>query len=131
MGWFKGDDKLHGHPKARRAGMAPMGLWVMSGSYSSDYGLDGHVPTEFVSGLPGGRKLASKLVEVNLWHQLPYDGPCRCILPTIDRQGTGWVFHDWNDCNPTVADLQKERSANAERQRKFRGKKLQDPLPEE
>lgn len=26
MPWFKVDDKIHSHPKARRAGLAAMGL---------------------------------------------------------------------------------------------------------
>lgn len=113
MAWFRGDDKLHGHPKARKATLAPMGLWVMSGTYSADYGLDGRVPAEYVTSWPGGKRLAEKLVESKLWHPLPYTGPCTCILPTVDQSEGGWCFHDWNDCNPSAAELEAAKAADA------------------
>lgn len=131
MAWFRGDDKLHGHPKALAAGFAPMGMWVMAGTYSAYYGLDGRVPAEWVTGRTGGKKLAQTLVDVGLWHPLPYTGKCKCILPTVDKSAGGWVFHDWHDCNPTAAELVEDRAANAARQRKFRGRKRQEELPDE
>jgi hypothetical protein len=131
MAWFREDDKLHDHPKARKAGLTAMGLWAMSGTYSADYGLDGRVPVEYVATWSGGKRLASQLVDVKLWHPLPYEGPCECILPSVDRSGGGWVFHDWHDCNPTAAELVEDRAANAARQRKFRGRKRQEELPDD
>lgn len=131
MAWFKGDDKLHGHPKVRRAGLAPMGLWAVSGTYSADYGLDGRVPVEYVASWSGGKRLAEKLVDANLWHALPYKGPCKCVLKTVDQTQGGWCFHDWADCNPTAAELDAARIAAAERQRAHRGKKRQEELPSE
>ena len=131
MAWFRGDDKLHGHPKARRATLGPMGLWVVSGSYSSDYGLDGRVPIEYVASWPGGKRLADKLVEAQLWHPLPYKGPCKCILRSVDQTQGGWCFHDWTDCNPSAAEIKTARLAATDRQRARRGKKRQEHLPED
>lgn len=44
MPWFKVDDQLHSHPKPRRASLAALGLWTLSGSYSMAYKLDGSHP---------------------------------------------------------------------------------------
>lgn len=33
MSWFKVDDKLHDHRKARKAGKSAMGVWVLAGSW--------------------------------------------------------------------------------------------------
>lgn len=104
MPWFKVDDQLHGHPKARRAGLEAMGLWTISGSHSMSYLTDGFVETWFVESWPNGGALASKLVEVGLW--IPVQG--------------GWQFHDWDSFQPTRAQLEADRAAAAERKRKQR-----------
>ena len=44
MAWFKVDDKLHDHRKARRAGKAAIGVWVLAGSWAMDNLTDGFVP---------------------------------------------------------------------------------------
>jgi len=40
MPFFRTDDQMHGHPKARRAGLSALGLWDMSGSHSMAYKTD-------------------------------------------------------------------------------------------
>lgn len=119
MVWFKVDDKLHDHRKPRRAGvgsnvngLAAMGLWGLAGSYSADNLTDGFVPehtlTRWAPSLPVGRKLARLLVDAGLWHPAVVDGEA------------GWVFHEWEDRQPTRAQVEAERAAAAERMRNRR-----------
>ena len=54
MPFFRTDDQMHGHPKARRAGLSALGLWDMSGSHSMAYKTDGFVPEWFVASWRGG-----------------------------------------------------------------------------
>jgi hypothetical protein len=108
MSWFRVDDTLAAHPKTRRAGLAAMGLWTVSGSWSSQQLTEGFVPEWFVATWPQGKKLAQQLVVAGYWDPAKQD----------DEQG--WQFHDWTDANPT-AEKEKERRRKArERQRKLR-----------
>lgn len=88
MSWFRVDDTLHAHRKARRAGHEALGLWVVCGSYASSQVAtgDGFLASDEVESIAasiGCRKkwepLARKLVEVGLWEAA--DG--------------GYFFHDW------------------------------------
>lgn len=101
MAWFKVDDKLHDHRKARAAGRAAMGVWVLAGSWAADNLTDGFVPA---SVLPrwGTRRDAQRLVEVGLWVPCEQDGEL------------GWRFHEWFARNPARADLLALREARAE-----------------
>lgn len=99
MAWYKIDDKLHSHPKARRAGLPAMGLWSLAGSHCMDYLTDGVVEEWFVESWPDGRRLAEKLVKVGLWNERP-DG---C-----------WEFHDWGKYQPTADAVKEKRSARSE-----------------
>lgn len=106
--WFRVDDDLHNHPKARKAGPAAMGLWVMAGSYCAKWGTDGHVPASFVAALgqPHVRRLAARLVESGLW----------------EVNADGWVFRDWTDYQLTAEQYRTRQDANRERQRRHRDK---------
>lgn len=126
MAWFRIDDKMHSHPKIRQAGLAAAGLWAVSGPYSRDYSLDGRVPVEWVTTWPQGRKLAGVLVTVGLWHALPTD--CPCVLPTVDQGKGGWVFHDWNDCNPSEAEMETTRTTAAAQQAVARDPELRSRI---
>ncbi len=108
MPWFKVDDTLHGHPKARRAGLEAMGLWSVSGSYSMSYKTDGFVPAWFVQSWPHGLKLAEKLVLAGKWE------------PARKADETGWVFHDWSDYQPTSDEIESEREHARTRQKERR-----------
>ena len=101
MPWFKVDDKLHDHRKARSAGPAAMGLWVLAGSWSADNLTDGFIPASL---LPrwGRQREASRLVDVGLWHADEQDGE------------KGWRFHEWAERQPTRAQKLAEREAKAE-----------------
>lgn len=90
--WFKVDDQFHEHAKVRRTGpdVAAIGVWTLSGSWAGDNRSDGFVPESVVKRWTGSwRKHAATLVRVGLWESTEVDGE------------RGWVFHDWDDCNPT------------------------------
>lgn len=110
MAWYKVDDKLHSHPKARRAGLAAMGLWSLAGSHCMDYLTDGIVEAWFVESWPDGRRLADKLVTVGLWDEHP----------------DGWAFHDWQKYQPTAEAVKEKRSARSEAGRKGAEKRWAD-----
>ncbi len=97
MSWFKVDDKLHSHPKALRAGLEAMGLWVLAGAHCASYGTEGRVDLPTISRLSGdvrrAKSLASRLVLAGLWRTSGADL---------------WEFHDWLDHNLT-ADEEAER----------------------
>lgn len=107
MTWFRVDDKLHGHRKARRAGAEAMGLWVMCGSYlSASNSEDGRIELDEVEAVAltlRVRKwegLVDRLVDVGLW----------------DREGNALIFHDWTDYRPTgEAELERRRAADRAR----------------
>ncbi len=105
MPWFKVDDQLHSHPKARAAGLDAMGLWVLLGSYCGAYPtLRGRVTWDTI--LPHfatekrpkavAEPIVKRLVEAGL------------LVP----DGDGFRFHDWDVYQPSPEEL------NAERQRK-------------
>lgn len=104
MSWFKVDDNLCSHPKARTAGLAAMGLWAVSGAYSAQYLTEGWVPKWFVLGWPSGLKLASKLVTAGLW----------------DAGDDGWLFHQWEERNPSKRQVEETRAATRDRQQRWR-----------
>lgn len=101
MTWFKVDDKLHDHRKARAAGTQAMGVWLLAGSWSADNLTDGFIPADV---LPrwGRPRDAEKLVAVGLWHADEQDGE------------KGWRFHEWAERQPTRAQKLAEREAKAE-----------------
>lgn len=72
MTWFKVDDRLHSHPKIRRAGTEAVGFWVICGSYCADHLTDGFVSRIDAIHYAGGSEaraesLASRLVDAGLW----------------------------------------------------------------
>lgn len=108
MPWFKVDDTLHSHPKARKAGLQAMGMWSVAGAYSMAYKHEGFVPEWYVAGWPQGVKLARALVTAGLWSTAVKDGE------------TGWQFHDWDDYQPSAEEIEADREHARERQRNRR-----------
>lgn len=82
-----------------------MGLWVMSGAWSSAYLTDGWVSEAFVAGLAHGRADADRLVEVGLWHPAPEGG---------------WAFHEWEQSNPTRDEVEFRRQVERDRKAAWR-----------
>jgi hypothetical protein len=99
--WFKVDDKLHDHRKARKAGKAAMGVWVLAGSWSMSNLTDGFIP-EDVLGRWGSRADAKRLVDAGLWDDAVHEGE------------KGWRFHDWSRFQPSAAVTEAIRIKEAE-----------------
>lgn len=115
MTWFKVDDKLHGHVKARRAGVPAIGLWALCGSYCADNLTDGFVAADVPALFAGrdGDKLAQRLVEAKLWHVV---------------EG-GWYFHDWEDFQPAAESVRAKREAAKQRMTKARSQYVRANKP--
>lgn len=109
MPWFKVDDTLALHTKTVMAGNAAMGLWVRAGSWSMQTLSDGFIPDPIVTQL-GTVAQAKTLVEVGLWDRLP----------------TGYAFHEWDQRQPTKAQVHGEREATAKRQKEWRERRKKE-----
>lgn len=101
--WFKVDDGFAFHQKTVEAGNSAIGLWVRAGSWSSQLGTGGHIPASIRNNL-GTKRDAQRLVDVGLW------------LP--DGQSGAFIFHDWEQFQPT-----REGSAERSRIRSDAGRK--------
>jgi hypothetical protein len=108
--WFKVDDQLHAHRKARLARKAAMGVWVLAGSWCADNLTDGFVPASVLP-LWGTRADARALVDAGLWHPSEKDGE------------RGWQFHDWHEFQPTAESVRAEREAARERMKHLRSRR--------
>jgi len=107
--WFKVDDRLADHRKARKAGTCAMGLWVLAGSWAAAHLTDGWVPRD-VALRYGTQRQAERLVAAGLWEPGEVDGE------------PGWFFHAWSEYQPTRKEVEQKRLRAAERQAKWRAK---------
>lgn len=112
MSWFKVDDSLDFHPKARKAGNKAMGLWVRSGAYSARMLTEGLIEYSLISSLGGTKADARKLVEAGLWAE--------------DAEAGGYRFHQWEQANPSRAEVLEARAAATERKRRQRQRVTSD-----
>lgn len=101
MTWFRVDDELHDHRKARKAGKAAMGVWVLAGSWSMANGTDGFVPEDVLARW-GNRADAGRLVAAGLWYVDEHEGE------------HGWRFHDWFKFQPSAETTAAWRAAESE-----------------
>lgn len=101
MSWFKVDDKLHDHRKARKAGKAAMGVWVLAGSWSMDNDTDGFVPADVLARW-GTAADARKLIDAGLWDRETFQGE------------DGFRFHDWTRFQPSAAVTAARRAKESE-----------------
>jgi hypothetical protein len=108
MPWFKVDDGFYDHPKVKKLSSHAVRLWLMSGSRSAHYLLDGWVDQAFVNTFANGSRSARALVEANLWYEGHRDGE------------EGWYFHDWAEYQPMRADVERRRQQTRERVDKHR-----------
>lgn len=104
MAWFNADDKMHSHPKVRRAGLEAIGLWLVCGTYCKDYATEGRVPGWYVKSWPRGEALARKLIAADLW---------------VDA-GEDWQFLSWDEYQQTKEEIEENRARWRERQRRHR-----------
>lgn len=119
MPWFKVDDQLALHRKARAAGNAAMGLWVRAGSLCAAQLDDGHVDSDVPALLGGKRTDAARLENAGLWHAAGH-GCDECPQP---RDPRGWVFHDWAAHQPTKAAVEQKRLDDRQRKADARAEK--------
>lgn len=108
MPFFNVDDQFHSHPKARKAGLAAIGLWTVAGAWSQAYKQQGFVPQYEVAAWPQGKQLANRLVHAGLWTEGEKEGE------------PGWWFHDWLDIHQTADEIEKQRQKWRDRQKKRR-----------
>ena len=106
MPWFKVDDALYSHPKWLATPSPARALWVTAGSWCSSQLTDGLVPRHVLPILGGRSKDAADLVKAGLWL-------------AVDE---GWQFHGWLELQPSAEQVEAERSAARERQRRARDK---------
>ncbi len=113
MSWFRVDDTLWCHRKARKAGLEAVGFWTICGSYASssacaDNGVLAIDDLETLAGLykvKQWQRLASKLLDAGLWEMV----------------GKDHAFHDWDDYRSGgEAELARRRSKDTDRKRKAR-----------
>lgn len=121
MTWMKIDDRLHSHRKTRAVtkshpdkarDAAPMGLWVVAGSWASQNGTDGWVPEDELDRWDDDWKmLAERLVDAGYWWVEDHGGEA------------GYGFHDWHDYNlPTDSAAKSGEYGNHVRWHEKRGR---------
>lgn len=120
MAWVRIDDRLHSHPKVLRAWAhdpAAIGLHLLALSYSADYLTDGVIGPAFVlTQLPQKRRrdrAVAALVQSGLW----------------ERNGEGWIIHDYLDFNESRQQILDRRATDAARKnpRRFREESVRHP----
>lgn len=103
MPWFRVDDTFAHHAKVMAAGNAACGLWVRAGAWSMQQLSDGFVPLHVARQL-GTRGEAARLCEVGLWLE----------------KDDGYLFHEWTGRQPSRVQVEADREAARERQRRAR-----------
>lgn len=114
MVWFKIDDGFWSHPKVLELSDAALALWVRAGSYCAQQLTDGHVTRAALRMLGGNHDAAVELVIAGLWDEA--------------EGGNGWVFHDWDDYQPTREQVMEQRAKEALRQELSRNPQLRDAI---
>lgn len=103
MAWFNVHDHMWAHPKFIVLSGEATRLWVRAGAWCSGQLTDGFVPYAVLP-LLGKRQAASELVKHKLWEIA--DG--------------GYQFHDWEHWQRTREQVEADRQAAKERQRRWR-----------
>ena len=118
MTWFKVDDKLHDHKKARGISLAAAGLWVLSGSWCGDNRTDGFIPASVIRRWGATARHAKELVERALWEPAQHDGEA------------GYQFVGWSEWQPERDDTTTAlgRARWARRQALLKNRKLCDDI---
>lgn len=101
--WFRVDDNFAQHPKVLHAGNAATGLWVRCGTYSARYLTEGAIPAEIAHNYGRPREIEA-LVASQLWVE----------------NGDGFLMPDYLDYNPSAEQIETQRAAARERQRRAR-----------
>ena len=109
MAWYKVDDrlptsrKLMRIPRAQRK--AAIGVWTLAGAWSMHEMTDGFVPAYAIEEWGGDEDDAQALVRAGMWEDDERDGD------------PGWQFVNWDEYQPTKADVEAKRERDRERKR--------------
>ena len=110
MPWYKVDDrlpmsrKLMRIPRSKRA--AAIGVWTLAGAWSMHDLTDGFVPAYMIEEWGGDESHAEALVTAGMWERDERDGD------------PGYQFVNWDEYQPTKADVEAKRERDRERKRK-------------
>ncbi|GAA4175938.1 hypothetical protein [Gryllotalpicola koreensis] len=107
MPWFKIDDAFWSHPKTLRLSPEAVALWVRAGTYASQNRTDGVIDAHILPVFGGVSGASQELIDAGLWE--PHE--------------RGFVFHDWDDYQPSKADIDARREADRARKAEWREKK--------
>lgn len=110
MTWVKVDDLITEHEKCVDLSDAAWTLWLHGLLYCSRNLTDGRIPEGMLarlSAVKNPRKAAGELVEAGLW----------------DHHDGAWWVHDYLDHQRSKAQVEAERAAATERQRKARSRR--------
>lgn len=107
VAWVRVDDKFPLHPKALRAGLEAVGLWLIGCCWSSAYETDGHLPEHVIPTLSGSRpELVQSLLDAGLW----------------DRTDGGYQIHDFLVYNPPASEQKAKREAHSAKMQALRSR---------
>ncbi|HUX70458.1 MAG TPA: hypothetical protein VMV41_08110 [Cellulomonadaceae bacterium] len=122
MTWARLDDQFPWSRKVRRLTDAAFRLHVTGIVACARDLTDGIVTSDDLEEFPPMRgldKRLSELIERGQWHERGHDC-AKCVQPPT----SGYVIHDYLDYNPAKADVEAERAAARDRQRKRRQARL-------
>lgn len=122
MPWVRFDDQFPIHRKVARLSDAAFRLHVSAIFWCARNLTDGCVSEEDLDDVCARvrtpARFATELVERGVWHEAGH--PCasqQCAAPV---GGGGWVIHDYLDYQPSGLRVRADRSANADRQKRWR-----------
>lgn len=105
MSWARLDDGYDGNPKMLRLGLTATGLHARAIAYCAQHETDGKLPAAWVNAQLAElkpaeqRRLLEALLEAN----------------ALERNGSGYVIHDFLEYNPSRAELAARRQEEHER----------------
>lgn len=113
MPFFQVDDQFHSHPKTAWLSDAAVALWTRAGSHCAAYLTDGFVDDDTVRRLGGKPRAVEQLLTVKTPH----------TSPLWFRVEGGYQFHDWDQYQPTSAEVKENRRKARERMKAVRANK--------
>lgn len=129
--WVRIDDQFFHNRKARAVGPEGRELFVASVCYSAMQLNDGQFVAEDLPVIAAlaqvERSVADRLLAHEMWHPQGHDCPkCRSVGQTMPVPPGYIAVHEYLKTNPSRADVEAERAAAAERQRRSREKSRRD-----
>ncbi len=120
MTWVKLDDQFAGHPKTEAAGPLAAWLHVAALCHCATYLTDGLIiasKAPRIAEVPKANQQIRRLIDEGMWHEP--DHTC----PTCDPCPPGhYLIHDYLKYQKSRAEVEADRHAAAERQRRAREK---------